>query len=121
MLPVLLGLGLLIGGAIIVANWGEVVDWLKDFVPRMKKFWEEFKKNIPHGARIYGDLIVEGADRLAKVMHKLYYKEDGHWVEQTTTRKIPEDEVPEAIRSKLNRSNESDITETMEEELDLEV
>ncbi len=121
MIPVLIGLGVLIGGAILVANWGAIVDWLNDFIPKLKKQWKTLREGIPNGARIYGDLIVEGADRLAKIMHKLYYKEDGHWVEQTTTRKVSEDEVPEAIRNKLNRNTESDITGEIEEELGLEV
>lgn len=121
MIPWLLA-GLLIGGAaIIVANWDSIVGWLNDFIPKLKKAWESVRANIPHGARIFGDLIVEGADRSAKIMHKLYYQEDGHWVEETTTRKVSEDEVPFAIRNKMKRRTESDITEEIEEELGLEV
>ena len=120
MLPLLIGAGLLIGGVLIVANWDSIVNWLKDFVPKLKAAWEKVRIMVPHGARIYGDLVVEGADKLAKIMHKLYYKEDGQWVEETTTRKVSQDEVPPAILAKI-RMQESDITENMEAELGLEV
>ena len=71
---------------------------------------------------IFGDLIVEGADYLVKIAHKLYYQEDGQWIEETTTRKIPESEVPPAIRDKVYaQQKEEDITEEIEEELGLEV
>ena len=120
MIPLLIGLGVLIGGALIVANWDEIVDWLHDFIPKLKAAWEKVRDSIPHGARIFGDLVVEGAERLMKIAHKLYYKEDGQWIEQTTTRKIPESEVPPFIRNK-GIKKETDITEEMEEELGLEI
>lgn len=120
MLPLLIGAGLLIGGALIVANWDSVIGWLRNFIPKLKAAWESIRVMVPHGARIYGDLIVEGANKLAKIMHKLYYQEDGQWVEETTTRKVSEREVPAAILAKI-RKQETDITETMEQELQLEV
>ena len=120
MIPVLIGLGVLIGGAVIVANWDSIKNWLKDFIPKLKEAWASIRVVVPHGARIYGDLFVEGADKLSKIMHKLYYKEDGHWCEETTTRIVDESEVPAAILSKIKRQEE-DITEEMEDILDLEV
>lgn len=119
MLPLLLGL--LIGGAIIVANWDSIVNWLNGFISKLKAAWESIREDIPHGARIFGDLIVEGANSLARIMHKLYYKENGRWVEETTTRKVSESEVPLAIRKKMSHHREADITEAMEDELGLEV
>lgn len=120
MLPLLIGAGLLIGGVLVVANWDSIVNWLKDFIPKLKAAWEKVRVFVPHGARIYGDMIVEGADKLAKIMHKLYYQEDGQWVEETTTRKISKNEVPAAILAKIGKK-ETDITETMEDVLQLEV
>ena len=58
--------------------------------------------------------------RAQKIAHKLYYKEDEQWIEETTTRKIPESEVPPFIRNK-GIKKETDITEEMEEELGLEI
>ena len=120
MLPLLIAAGLAIGGVVIVANWNSIVNWLKDFVPKLRAAWNSVRENVPHGARIFGDIIVEGAERLARIIHKLYYKENGQWIEETTTRKVSEDEVPASIRNKINRK-EADITEEIEKELKLEV
>lgn len=120
MLPLLIAAGLAIGGVVIAANWNSIVNWLKDFVPKLRAAWNSVRENVPHGARIFGDIIVEGAERLARIIHKLYYKENGQWIEETTTRKVSEDEVPASIRNKVNRK-EADITEEIEKELKLEV
>ena len=120
MLPLLIAAGLAIGGVVIVANWDSIANWLKDFVPKLRAAWNSVRENVPHGARIFGDIIVEGAERLARIIHKLYYKENGQWIEETTTRKVSEDEVPASIRNKINRK-EADITEEIEKELKLEV
>ena len=120
MLPVLLGLGVLIGGVLIVANWDDIVNWLHDFIPKLKAAWKQVRELVPHGSRIYGDLIIEGAGRLIKIAHKLYYKENEQWIEETTSRKLPESEVPPFIRNK-GIKKETDITEEMEEALGLEV
>ena len=116
MLPLLIAAGLAIGGVVIAANWNSIVNWLKDFVPKLRAAWNSVRENVPHGARIFGDIIVEGAERLARIIHKLYYKENGQWIEETTTRKVSEDEVPASIRNKINRK-EADITEEIEKEL----
>lgn len=120
MLPLLIAAGLAIGSVVIAANWDSIVNWLKDFVPKLRAAWNSVRENVPHGARIFGDIIVEGAERLARIIHKLYYKENGQWIEETTTRKVSEDEVPASIRNKINRK-EADITEEIEKELKLEV
>ena len=120
MLPLLIAAGLAIGGVVIAANWNSIVNWLKDFVPKLRAACNSVRENVPHGARIFGDIIVEGAERLARIIHKLYYKENGQWIEETTTRKVSEDEVPAPIRNKMNRE-EADITEEIEKELKLEV
>ena len=120
MLPLLIAAGLAIGSVVIAANWNSIVNWLKDFVPKLRAAWNSVRENVPHGARIFGDIIVEGAERLARIIHKLYYKENGQWIEETTTRKVSEDEVPASIRNKINRK-EADITEEIEKELKLEV
>ena len=122
MLPVLLGLGLLIGGALIVANWEAITDWLKDFIPKLRMAWETIRDYVPHGARVVGDFIIESAERLVAIMHQLYYQEDGQWIEETTTRKVSESEVPENILNKVMlEQQQCDITSDIEEELQLEV
>lgn len=121
MIPVLVGLGVLIGGAILLTSWKSVVEWLQNFVTKLKKVWEEVRPLVPSAAVMYGDLIVNGADVISRIMHKLYYKEGEDWIEETTTCKVSENEVPEAIRKKLSMNEESDITTEMEKELQLTI
>ena len=83
---------------------------------------------VNYGPRPNGIVeMVKGLDKLAKIMHKLYYQEDNHWVEETTTRILPESEVPPDIVAQIKRqksqdkTKDADITSEMEEELQLEV
>ena len=121
MIPLLVGLGVLIGGAILVACWGDIVKWLEDFIPKLKKVWEEnIRQFVPHAAAIFGDMLFESGEKLCRIMHKLFYKEKGEWIEETTTRKVNENEVPAHIRERI-KAQEADITREMEEELALEI
>ena len=121
MIPVLIGRGILIGGAaIVVANWDSIINWLNDFIPKLEEKWKELRGDIPHAYRIYGDLIVEGGKRLIRIIHKFYYKDkEGNWMEESTPRKVPEEEVPEEIRMSI-RKQEEDITEKMKKQVTLE-
>lgn len=126
MIPVLIGLGILIGGVAIVANWDSIVNWLNDFIPKLEAKWKELRADVPHDYRIYGDLVVEGGKHLISIIHELFYKdEDGNWLKQSTTRKIPEDEVPEAIRMSIKKQEaekkqKADITDEMKPLLTME-
>ena len=117
MLPILAGLALLVGGALIVAYWDDIVDWLKDFIPKVVQFFRDLPKKIAHAAAVFIERVEKG---LAAIRHKLYYKEEGQWVEETTTRQVKESEVPDFIKNKI-RSQEEDITEEMEMELKMEI
>lgn len=118
-------LGVLIGGAVVVANWDKITGWLREFIPKLRAAWKQVREHVPHAAKIVGDIVMEGADRLSRIMHKLYYQEDGQWMEETTTRKIDASEVPADIMAKIKRQQaqqqEANITEEMEEILQLEV
>ena len=123
MLPWLIALG--IGTVLIVANWDKITGWLRDFIPKLEAAWKELREYMPHGAKIFGDLIMEGGKRLSRIMHKLYYKDNGQWMEETTVRKVDANDVPADIRAKIERmearAQQADITEEIEEELQLEV
>ena len=57
-------------------------------------------------------------------MHKTYWQEDnGQWMERTTTRACPEEEVPADIREKIRKQKEGevDITHELENKLQLEI
>jgi len=114
MIPALIALG--VGLVLAVAYWEEIVEWLSDFLPRIKKQWDKLKK--AHAAQMVGKIVGD----IGKIMHKMYYQENGNWIEETTTRTIPENRVPAAIRAKIQRQyGEADITKDIEKELKLVV
>ena len=117
MLQILALAGLFIGGVVVVAYWDEIVDWLKGFVAKIKTAFQNLKQKITHAAAMFVQKV-EGA--LAAIRHKLYYKEQGQWFEETTTRKIDESQLPPSIRNKVN-SQENEITEEIEAELCMEI
>ena len=109
-------------GVAVVATWDKITRWLTELVSKLASAWKEIRSSLPHGAQIVGDIVVEGLQRLAEIMHRLYIKkEDGKWIERTTIRQLNEAEVPLAIRNKLSAGKETDITEEIQKELQLEV
>ena len=99
----------------MVFLWDEIVDWLKKLVSGIKAMFARAVKKIAHAAAGFIQRVENG---LAAIRHKLYYKEQGQWVEETTTRKIKESEVPASIRRKIH-AQEEDITDELEDELKL--
>lgn len=112
MLPILLGI---LAASAIVAFWDEIVDWMKKLVSKLRSLFSTTFKRVAHAAAGFIQRVENG---LAAIRHKLYYKEQGQWVEQTTTRKIKESEVPASIRARIS-AQETEVTEELEEELHL--
>ena len=115
MIPVLLGLGAIVGGVLIAANWEEVEGWLKEFLPKLKTVLKE-TGIVDYAAKLFS--TVEG--NVMRLIHKLYYKENVKWVEKTTVREIDESEVPEWAKAGLSEK-ETDVTARYEKELELTV
>lgn len=121
MIPAILAL-VALGGVLVVANWDEVVDWLRDIVPKFKAAWERLRPNMPCEVQILGDLVEKALDTLISVIHKIYYREEnGKWMEQTTIREVKESEVPPHIREKIlkktRQGEQADISHEMELEM----
>ena len=114
MVPLLV-LGALVGGALVAANWQEVENWLKDFLPKLQSVLKE-TGIVDYAAKLFSS--VEG--NVMRLVHKLYYKENGKWVEKTTVREIDESEVPAWAKEGLT-AKESDVTAHYEKELELTV
>lgn len=113
MIPVLLGI--LVGGYLVVKNWEEVMKWLQEFVPKI----QDALKSIgvaDYAAKLFSS-VEDGA---LKLIHRLYYKENGKWIERTTTREIDESQVPEWAKAGLT-AKETDVTERYKKELELEI
>ena len=115
MIPVLLGLGALVGGVLVLANWEDVENWLKEFLPKLKTALKE-TGIVDYAAKLFSS--VEG--NVMRLVHRLYYKENGKWVEKTTVREINESEVPAWAKEGLT-AKEKDVTERYEKELELSV
>ena len=55
-----------------------------------------------------------------RLVHRVYYKEDGKWFEQTTVREIAESEVPAWAKEGLS-AREINVTPLYEKQLELSV
>ena len=90
---------------------------LKSFFRYLVKKLRIIMRGIANAAVIVGEKIREG---VAQLKHKLFYKEDGKWIQETTGVEITEEEVPPYIRAKIIRQK-ADITREMELELGLSI
>ena len=111
---IIMGLGVVAGLFATFANWKEIVKWFKDFITALKDLFVTTLKGIAHAAAAFIQVVKEG---VAALMHKLYYKEEGQWVEEVRRRVVPENELPAWAKKKLNIQEETDITENLQEEL----
>jgi len=120
MIPALIAIIAAAGGAYaIYKNWDEIKNWLSNFIPKVKEFFERKMQGIAHAAAVVAEKV---KDTVAAIKHRLFYKEEGKWIEETTKREIPESEVPPFIRAKIAAQEkamekEADITHEMELEL----
>ena len=115
MIPVLLGIGAIVGGYLVVKNWEEVTNWLQELLPKIHEVLKEVGV-ADYAAKLFSS-VQDGA---LKLVHKLYYKENGKWMEKTTTREIDESEVPDWAKEGLS-AKETDVTARYEKELQLTV
>lgn len=113
MIPALLALGVV--GYLAYTKWDEIEGWLKDFLPKLQTVLKE-TGIVDYAAKLFSS--VEG--NVMRLVHKLYYKENGKWVEKTTVREIDESEVPAWAKEGLT-AKESDVTARYEKELELTV
>ncbi len=91
----------------LVIYWKQVVNWLILIC--------EAVKNIAHAAEVFAKTV---KNELIKLKYVLYYKEEGNWIQETTTREISENEVPERLRRAISRQ-ETNISNEIEQELEL--
>lgn len=114
-------LAAVVGGAAILEYWSQILDWLSSFITKLKNAFAAAAKFIKHAAMV---VAAKCKEAYTKIMHKLYYQEEGKWIEETTTRTIPESEVPPQILAKIQNTNDKqgiteDVTAEMEKELQM--
>lgn len=120
MVPVLVAAAVAAAGGAayyVYKHWDELKDFFCNFLTSLKESIAEKMRGIGHAAVIVGEKIRDG---IAQLKHKLFYKENGKWMEETTKREVSEDEVPPYIRAKIARQ-EADITQEMELELGMSI
>lgn len=115
MIPVLLGVGALVGGFVVFTKWDEVTKWLEDFLPKLQSTLTELGIG-DYVAKLFSSV----ENGTLSLVHRLYYKENGKWIEKTTTREIDESQVPEWAKAGLS-AKETDVTSRYEQELELKV
>lgn len=122
MIPWLIGAGIAaIAAVAIVAYWDEILDWLGDWIPKIRAAFEALigVMNIPYGIQILAGL--KFLEKMVKIMQRTYYNENGKWYQETITRELPENEVPADILAKAKKSDEADISQEMSEKLQMTI
>ena len=119
MVPALVAAAVLAGGAAyyVYKHWDEIKSFFSKFLSALKKSIMEKMRGIANAAVILGEKIRNG---ISQLKHKLFYKENDKWMEETTKREVSESEVPPYIRAKIARQ-EADITQEMEMELGMSI
>ncbi len=97
--------------ATLAEYWQELVEWVKKCINAVKKLIE----GIVYGFKVFITKVSEAI----KEISKHYSKEGNQWTETIQTRVISADEVPDEILAKARYNKETDITEDMEEQLEL--
>ena len=109
MAPWIIALGL--GALFVAANWDKLVNWLIDFTRKVANAL----RNIGHAAKIFAKKLV---NKVFQVLHRLFYKKDDKWIQETTRTEVPESEVPEWAKAGVAQS-ETDVTDKYQRELQL--
>ncbi len=98
-----------VGSAVAFVFWDDLVRWIQSFIMRLQNKFNALKRK-------YAEKLFHWLGDKYNLEHKLYYKENGEYVEEVTTRTVPESEVPDWAREALD---EEDCTEVYEQELGL--
>ncbi len=116
LLPVLVGI-LGVATIIVVKYWKQIVDWLCDIIPKVKQLFKEIYKNIKNAAAMF---VQKVKSSVARIIHRIYFRENGKWMQETRAQEVEEDQVPAWVRRKL-KTEENEATEEFEENLKLEL
>jgi len=91
--------------SLLVEFWDAIKDFLLETAERIKRtlFWRGVK------------VFIQKMGRILKEIAKHYsQKENGTWVETTTTREVSASEVPPEILAQARERKEVDITQQMQ-------
>ena len=106
-------ISLLLGAAIVgivAAFWKDLVEFLRKAVQKV----QQIITGIVYGCRVFIKKLREGV----KEISRHYSKVDQHWEETTVTRVVSESDVPPEILERARASEELDITNELELQLE---
>lgn len=104
------GAAIIAGAGILAAFWNDLVDFLKKALKKV----EQVVAGFVYGSKVFIQKLREGV----KEISRHYSKVEGHWQETTVTRTISESEVPKEILQRAKYSNELDITDELQMQLE---
>ena len=106
----LLTVGVIAGIGIVATFWNDMVDFLKSAIEKVKNLIS----GVVYGFKVFIKKLAEGV----KEISRHYSKVEQHWEETTITRTISENYVPPEILKRAESSNEVDITDELEMQLE---
>lgn len=114
MIPlILLGAAAVVGAVALAAFWKEIVGWIKKVYEKLP---ESIKQNL-QGAMAFVERV-EGA--LKNIMNYYSYNEQTQkWTETVVSREVDPSSIPDHIREKIKHSSKVDITDELQEKLEL--
>ena len=98
-------------------DWDAVMNWFKTMDDAVKENFNTIFKGIPHATAI---TIKSCKEDMAVLSYKLYYQENGQYIEEVRACFIPKNALPAWAKDKLTSEEEVDITEEMAQELNIE-
>lgn len=122
MIPFILGAALsaiaIIGGSYVVENWEELKAKFKEVINSIKATFKRMTFRVQSAAKIFVRKVREG---YAEFQQEQYYKENEKWFKTTTTVEVSENEVPAWAKVNMRNNVRADVTENMEEELEMKI
>lgn len=111
------------GQVYVINHWDEVLDWFRNFLPKVAKTLREIDRKLELQSQYVTEVRTKVLNNdIATIEHCLYVKEAQGWTETITTIRVPVTELPPKIRCKVKTDGESnDITVEMEAELGMKI
>lgn len=122
MIPLVIGIALgalgTIGVSYVVKNWEELKAKFREIISSIKETFKKVAYRVQSAAKIFVRKVKEG---YAEFQQEQYYKENEEWFREITTVKVSEDEVPAWAKVSMRNNVRADVTENMEEELEMKI
>ncbi len=114
MIPfLLLGAVAVVGAVALAAFWKEIVQWIKKVYNKLP---DSVKQNL-QGAKAFLEKLGTAIKNIMK--YYSYNENTEKWTETTTEREVSEDEVPKEFLEKMKYKSKLDITDDVQEKLEL--